>query len=228
GKWSVFRCLIGCLEDKEGTRFVLNEGHWYIPSDGIFGPVEAFFRDRKAESDPNLTPFLVKSWSKNNKSGAKAKIIPAYEPEEDYNKRIADETGYVLFDQKWHKSSSGEFSKLEVCDLYDASQLRMIHLKRTSRQPSMLSHLFEQGRRTADLWQRDDVRKQFIERVRADAGDERAELLRNAKPADITIEFAIADHLNNQGHHTIPFLAKLTFESNAREIEFRGFRAKIR
>jgi uncharacterized protein (TIGR04141 family) len=228
GKWSVYRCLVGGFEDVNGTRYVLNEGHWYVPSDSIVGPIESFFRDRKAATDASLGTFKVIKWEKDIGNRGKTRRVPVYEREEDYNKRIAETAGYVLFDQVWHEAEDGAFMKLEICDLYDADELRMIHVKRTSRRPSMLSYLFEQGQRAADLWQRDDVRKRFIERVRSIAGDRRADKLAAAKSGDIVIEFAVADHENIQGYHTIPFLAKLSFETKARDIELRGFRSQIR
>lgn len=230
GNWSVYKCLVGGLDDADGTRYVLNDSHWYIPSEAIVGVVEKFFDDRKQASDPNLTTFDVTSWEKNVGKNGKTKPVPVYEREEVYNERIANTGGYVLFDQVWHKADDGSFGKLEVCDLYDPKNLRMIHVKRTSRQPSMVSYLFEQGQRAADLWQRDDVRTQFIAKVRETAGDDAADKLTVAalEPGAITIEFAIADHENAQGHHTIPFLGKLSFENKARDVEMRGFKTNVR
>jgi uncharacterized protein (TIGR04141 family) len=228
GKWPVYKCLIGGLEDANATRYVLNEGHWYIPSASIVGPVEKFFSDRKIDVDAKLGTFAVVKWKKDFGGRGKSKLVPVYEDEEDYNTRVAGTSGYVLFDQVWHKADDGTFSKLEVCDLYDADNLRMIHVKRTSRQPSMLAYLFEQGQRAADLWQRDDVRKQFIERVRGSMGDGHADRLAAAKASDLTIEFAIADYANRQGYHTIPFLGKLSFETKARDIEARDFKSQVR
>jgi uncharacterized protein (TIGR04141 family) len=230
GTWSVYKCLVGGLDDSDGTRYVLSDAHWYIPSQAIVGLVESYFNDRRAPSDPKLPPFEVTEWKKEPAKKGKAKQVPVYEREETYNERIAKATGYVLFDQIWHKADDGSFQKLEVCDLYDPENLRMIHIKRTSRQPGMVSYLFEQGQRAADLWQRDDVRSQFIARVRAEAGDEAADKLAAAalSTGALTIEFAIADHENALGKHTIPFLAKLSFESKARDVELRGFKTAMR
>lgn len=228
GNWSVYKCLIGGIEDTDGTRYVLNEGSWYIPAKGVIGPVESYFDQRKAEFDPNLGTFNVEEWKKEIGKKGKIKHIPVYEREEIYNNRISSTTSYVCFDQEWHRSDDGTFSKLEMCDLYDADKLRMLHVKRTSRRPSMLSYLFEQGQRAALLWQRDDVRSQFIERVRAEAGEEFALKLSTADPGAITIEFVIADYENADGNYTIPFLAKLSFESKSRDVELRGFQTRVR
>jgi uncharacterized protein (TIGR04141 family) len=46
GNWSVYKCLIGGLEDSKGLRYVLNEGSWHVPSSNIIGPVEKYFSDR--------------------------------------------------------------------------------------------------------------------------------------------------------------------------------------
>jgi uncharacterized protein (TIGR04141 family) len=192
--------------------------------------VDNYYLDRKLPSDPKLPTFDVVEWQKEVGKKGKTKAVPVYEREEVYNERVAKHTGYVLFDQIWHKADDGTFQKLEVCDLYDPENLRMIHVKRTSRQPSMVSYLFEQGQRAADLWQRDDVRTQFIARVRSEAGDAAADKLAEVAraPGALTIEFAIADHENAQGHHTIPFLAKLSFENKARDVELRGFKVLVR
>jgi uncharacterized protein (TIGR04141 family) len=230
GNWSVHKCLVGGLDDADGTRYVLNDAHWYIPSEAIVGLVEKYFDDRKAAPDPKLATFEVIEWEREVGTKGKTKHVPVYEREEVYNDRIAKAAGYILFDQVWHKAVDGSFEKLEVCDLYDPENLRMIHVKRTSRQPSMVSYLFEQGQRAADLWQRDDVRVQFIARVRAEAGDVAADKLEAValQPGSLTIEFAIADHENAKGHHTIPFLGKLSFENKARDVELRGFKSQVR
>lgn len=229
GKWSVYRCLVGSLEDK-GTRYVLNDAHWYVPSEGIVGPVESYFTQRKAGPDPKLGTFNIVRLTKEYGKKGKTKLVPSYEHEDDYNARIAQEAGYVLFDQVWHRAEDGTFQKLEVCDLYDPVTFRFIHVKRTSRQPNLIAYLFEQGQRAADLWARDDVRQQFITKVRADAGDDAADALATVaqQPQALTIEFAIADHENVHGQHTIPFLAKLSFENKGHEIERRDFKTLIR
>jgi len=104
----------------------------------------------------------------------------------------------------------------------------MIHVKRTSRKPAMVSYLFDQGQKAANLWGQEAVRTQFIERVRSESSDEFADKLENAQPSEITIEFAIADYENSDGEFTIPFLAKLSFENKIREIELRGFQTSVR
>lgn len=84
GKWSVYRCLIGSLEDR-GVRYVLNEGHWYIPSDSIVGPVEHYFDERTQRRDKSLDTFNVIKWKKEIGKKGKTKQVPVYEQEEDYN-----------------------------------------------------------------------------------------------------------------------------------------------
>jgi len=228
GRWPVYKCLIGGLEDEKGVRHVLNEARWYQPSAAVTAVVEGYFEGRKADADPKLPPFEFTALTKSYGKKGKTKTVAAYEDEETYNARVAATAKYVLFDQKWHKAGDGTFSHLEVCDLFDPDELRMLHIKRTSRQPTMISYLFEQGQRAADMWQRDDVREQFIAKVRDDAGDAAADKLANAKPKDIVIEFVIADHKNAKDDHTISFLGKLAFESKSRDIELRGFTTKVR
>lgn len=228
GNWPVYRCLVGSIDLDDGKRYVLHEGQWFIPSDSISKTVEEFFSPRCLASDPVLGTFRAVGTKPKKSSTKNPKTIEVYESEEEFNKRISDSSDYILFDQQWHKSEDGSFSKLEVCDLYDPVNLRMIHVKRTSRRPAMVSYLFDQGLRGAQLWPQDDVRRQFIARVREVAGDEAADRLEGSKDDDITIEFAIADYVNGKGRYTIPFLGKLSFESKAREIERYGFRTVVR
>lgn len=226
GRKPVFKCLVGALEN-EGTRYVLNEGNWYIPSAALSDGTDKYFKSKLLLPDQALPAYEIVSIKRERKK-TKDKLIPQFEREEAYNQRAAKSSGYINFDQKWHKSSDGKFDKLEVCDLYDPDGLRFIHVKRPMRSPTGIAYLFTQGVKASSRWMQDDVAEQFIEIVRNSRGEAASDKLRKAENKDLTIEFAIADYVNPSGNSTIPFLSKIAFEESTRTIAQYGFKVAIR
>ena len=74
-----------------------------------------------------------------------------YQSEESYNAEIATESGYLLLDQKMIRVDDVAGPGIEACDLLDIEGRRFIHVKKSSRQSSVLSHLFKQGGNAAQM-----------------------------------------------------------------------------
>src|SRR5580704_10954564 len=133
--WSIHRSLVGSLVlNKE--RFALNEGSWYRISTSFRDAADKKFADLCGKPDKKLRP--LKKMFQSAGKGKKPKA--AYQSEESYNKEVAVEVGYLLLDQRLIQIEDVPGRGIEMCDLLDLDKRRFIHIKKSSRQSSVLSH----------------------------------------------------------------------------------------
>ena len=173
----------------------------------------------RGRPDRKLRPLTKKIYA--GKSG-KQKV--AYQSEESYNAEIGDATDYLLLDQKLVQIDEVPGPGIEVCDLLDIAGRRFIHVKKSSRQSSVLSHFFKQGSNSARmLRQYEPFKAGFVQIVKKHFGQTKARELEAALPKRWTIDFQIADFPRPDGTNNIPFFSKLTLPEEARSIEAMGF-----
>ncbi len=221
--WSIHRSLVGSLVF-EGERYALNENHWYRIGKSFKEAADRKFVDLYGSPDKNLRP-LKKIVFKDRKGKQKV----GYQSEESYNEEIATEVGYLLLDQKLIQIDDVPGPGIEVCDLLDIPGRRFIHVKKSSRQSSVLSHFFKQGGVSAQMLRKyEPFRIKLIETVRKLYGAGKAQELEAALTDRWTIEFQIADFPRADGKHNIPFFSKLTLREEARDIEAMEFDVSVR
>jgi uncharacterized protein (TIGR04141 family) len=221
--WSVHRSLVGSLV-LNGDRYALNEGHWYRITKSFKDAADRKFNELCEPPDKKLRPLKKIAWGGKGKN---QKIT--YQSEESYNAEIAQETGYLLLDRKLIQIDDVPGPGTEVCDLLDIEGRRFIHVKKSSRQSSILSHFFKQGGIAAQMIRKyEPFRIGFIETVKRLYGTRRAKDLETALNERWTIEFQIADFPRPDGMNNIPFFSKLTLRDEARDIEAMEFKVSVR
>lgn len=221
--WSVHRSLVGSLV-LNGERFALNEGQWYRISKAFKDAADKKFVTLRGKADRKLRP--LKKIYAAAKKGKKTKA--AYQSEESYNDEIAKEAGYLLLDQKLIQIDDVPGPGVEACDLLDLDKRRFIHIKKSSRQSSVLSHFFKQGSNSARmLRQYEPFKAGLIAKVRSLYGAGKARELETALPKKWMIDFQIADFPRADGTHNIPFFSKLTLRDEARKMEAMGFAVEV-
>jgi uncharacterized protein (TIGR04141 family) len=141
--WSVHRSLVGSIV-MDGERYALNEGLWYRVGKSFKEAADRKFNDLCAPADRRFRP--LKKIVLEAKKGNKRKVT--YQSEESYNAEIAAEAGYLLLDRKLIQVPG---PGIEACDLLDIAGRRFIHVKKSSRQSSVLSHFFKQGANAAQM-----------------------------------------------------------------------------
>jgi uncharacterized protein (TIGR04141 family) len=138
----------------------------------------------------------------------------------DYNKRCAVEYKQICLDQEILTVPAVPYGKFEACDLLDVEHKRLIHVKKSSRQSSVLSHFFKQGSNSARILKTfPEAREVMVQRVRELAGDQAADKLQKALEEPISgwrVEFHIADAPRKDGSFTIPFFSRITLRDEAR------------
>ncbi len=200
-RWSVRSALIGSLVYK-GERYALNEGLWYRISKAFKDAADRKFTDLCGKADKKLRPLKKKIFP----AGGKGKQKIAYQSEETYNAEVAGESGYLLLDQKLVQIDEVPGPGIEVCDLIDIEGRRFIHIKKSSRQSSVLSHFFKQGGNSARMIrQYEPFKAGMIDIVRQLYGRARAKELETALAKRWTVDFQIADFSRADGTNNIPF-----------------------
>lgn len=149
--------------------------------------------------------------------------------EADYNMELANsESSNLLLDQKFIKTDYLR-SKVELCDVLTKSK-ELIHVK-FYRDSAGLSHLFSQGRISANLLMKD---KTFRKNARAKLASlkfdrdliplENTDLVRS----DYTITFAIIDDKKRSFVDTLPFFSLLNFRLTAEELSSWGYEVRVK
>jgi len=213
-RWSIKKSLIGSVV-VDGGLYAISEGEWYRLDQQFKQDVDAAFQ------------ALIVAWV-----GQPLKIIKmvsqdgkktGFESELDYNTRCAADYDQVLLDQQILTVPAIPYGKFEACDLLDIDNKRLIHVKKSSRQSSVLSHFFKQGSNSARILKTiPEAREVMIEKVRDLTDDATADKLKTNfgdTLAGWTVEFHIVDAPRADGTHKIPFFSRITLRDEARTLK---------
>ncbi|WP_267898146.1 DUF6119 family protein [Rhodophyticola porphyridii] len=120
----------------------------------------------------------------------------------------------VLLDQTSITVPNVTRSGFEPCDLLDVPNKRFIHVKKSSRRSSILSHFFKQGSNSAQQFRKIDAAWSQLESLVRSAGYLAEADQLNVDPQQIrdgwTVEYWIADAQRKTGGFNIPFFSKIT------------------
>lgn len=213
---SVYKCLIGTLESDaagESRKYVLNEGQWFLVSDDFKKNVDDFFEDVRDtgldnEFDP---PLIVNVGKKKKKKGLEQELV--------YNTRVANKHGFLLLDQKLVPVPDEPGRGFEVCDLLDLENKRFIHVKKSSRQSSILSHFIAQGVEPLSyLSSSAEFKKSVYEEI-AKQSTALADQFDKADLREFKVHYVIVDTpRKSSGKFNIPFFSRITLYDRARAI----------
>lgn len=148
----------------------------------------------------------------------------ATENETEYNKRVAENMKNVILMDRILIQCDSARDKIELCDLFTENG-QFIHVK-PKRGSSTLSHLFAQGRVSAESLLQD---RKFRGKVRELIAKEKTEIARyfpdtKPIPSDYEIVFAFIDKSSKQLPQSLPFFTKLNFMQTTRALTLLGFR----
>jgi len=200
-QWSTYRCLVAEVTLSNDT-FVLNEGKWYnVQRDFLQGIDEAI--KQLEPTTARLPPCRQRSEKAYNQ----------------YASRLA-QSPFALLDRKLVGSVSR--GRIEVCDLYSHDR-QWVHVKRYTGS-GVLSHLFNQGVVSADVFQADRT-------FRQEFNDLLPPTHRVANPAativaaEYEVAFAIITPRNKDLR--LPFFSKVTLRNAARLLQRLGYRVTL-
>jgi uncharacterized protein (TIGR04141 family) len=220
-KWSVRSSLVGSLVH-ENERYATNEGEWYRIEQGFKDAIENGFNDLIEDWDVPPEP-LRKIY--NDKGDGH------YEAEADYNARFALANGYVLLDRALIQIPGVDRSDFESCDVLDIAGKRFLHVKKSSRRSSVLSHFFKQGANSARHFSTFEASwTRLRELVEARAGQGAAQQLDLVRGDNRPwkVEFIIADTPRQNGEFNIPFFSKVSLRDEIRTMRAMKYETGLR
>lgn len=218
-QWSVYRGLVGSLE-LDGKRYALNEGKWYAIEDELRNSANAAFASASKGLDTAFLPWPVKVAGKKGKT-------PTYEAEEDYNLRVCATypDRYIIGDQQFFKIPGVPGKGFEICDIFDVTEQRLIHVKKSGRRSSVISHFINQGMNSAKaLRTYGQVKNDFLEYLKGVVDPVLFAQIEKTFPHDWTVEYKFGD-APTHGKYAIPFFSRVTLDEAKREIQALGFKA---
>ena len=222
--WSVYHALVGAAVQNNG-RFALNEGIWYRIDQAYKDAADNAFQRLMGAPDAVFIP--LRKTIEARQKGKKPKAY--YQSEESYNEERAQASGYLLLDRKLIEIPDEPGRGIEACDLLDIPGRRFIHLKKSSRQSSVLSHFFKQGANAAQMVRKyPPFREALVAKVRELYGTAMANELAGCLDEKWTVEFQIADTPRRDGNFDIPFFSKLTLRDEARDMEAMQFDVAVK
>jgi uncharacterized protein (TIGR04141 family) len=166
--WLVYHCLNAEI-DLDGTKYILNDGSWYAIDHDFVAGVNASF-DALEDSKVILPPSGIRK-------------------EPDYNTYVATDNSdmFDLLDRKTIEIGGGR-SSVEFCDLFSKNK-QLIHVKKYGGS-SVLSHLFQQGVVSGELFLSDGNFRNEVNKLLSDKFKLNSPLIR-PNPADYEICYGI-------------------------------------
>lgn len=222
-RWSIKKALVGSVVEGGGL-YAISEGEWYRLDQQFKADVDAGFAVLK-EDWPSPPEVIVKKISEDGKK-------TGFESELSYNERCAVRYGQVLLDQKILTVPATPYGKFEACDLLDIEGKRLIHVKKSSRQSSVLSHFFKQGSNSARILKTiPEARIALFDKVRELTDDATAAALEAAAGDAMTgwkVEFHIVDAPRDDGTFMIPFFSRITLREESRTLKGMAYNVGLR
>lgn len=204
---SIYTALVFQIE-YENKNFILCSGTWYQVETSFFNQVNSFIQTRIHKSTINL-PECPKDMN-----------------EGDYNKMVVENNdNYCLFDCKLISVDGGP-KQIEACDIYTTDK-QFIHVKNKG-QSAQLSHLFAQGKVSAECFSSDELfRKQVAERVANELGKIPFNYSEKPNSDEYEVVYAIIDDKDSDINTKLPFFSKVNLMLTVQELERMHFRHSI-
>jgi uncharacterized protein (TIGR04141 family) len=226
GRPSVKRSLKSALVGStmhEGERYATNEGEWYRIEQAFREAIEVAFLETLQgwEVEP---PPLRKIYDERGNGH--------YQRESDYNTEFAAAFDYILLDTEQIQIPGVERSGFEPCDILDIRGKRFIHVKKSSRRSSILSHFFKQGANSARHFSSFESAwtelRALVVRIRNEDAGVALDTARRDQSRPWRVEFVIADTPRQNGLFNIPFFSKVSLRDELRMLRAMKYEAAIR
>ena len=203
---SIYNALTYQVSHEDKT-FILCAGSWYQINQPFFEQVNTYVKTRI-----KLADIVLPACSKNM-------------PEGSYNEMaVSHNSDFCLMDQKMIQVENGP-KKIEACDIF-TTEKQFVHVKKKS-QSSQLSHLFSQGKVSAECFVSDEkFRKQVSEIVCQKFGRKIFDYTQKPMTNEYEVVYAIID---NEGAtvESLPFFSKVNLMITARELEKMHFKYSL-
>lgn len=206
-KWSIYRCLNTDYEINN-HKYSLIDGDWYKIEKKLSQTTSDYIKTIPASS----ITFPHCSLSENEK---------------DYNERVSNSlSGFVLLDRKNIYCEMAR-TPIEACDLLSINK-ELIHVK-FKYSSSTLSHLFSQGRVSAEALARDEKFREELRNVILQSKASFVSLIpqKRISNSSYKIVFAIIDKSSKPLHQSLPFFSLLNLKQTAEYLRMMQYEVEI-
>lgn len=204
---SIYAALVFQTE-YEGKNYILCSGTWYYVETSFFDQVNNFITAKIPLSDVTLPdcPF-------DKNEGA-------------YNEMVANSNAdFCLMDRKLLSVENGP-KQIEACDIFTRDK-KMIHVKNKG-QSAQLSHLFSQGKVSAECFVSDTTfRKQIFDIVEEKFGTTVFDYTQKPQSDEFEIVYAIIDTKSSSIEAKLPFFSKVNLMITAQELDRMHFKFSV-
>lgn len=192
----------------EGENYILCSGTWYYVETSFFEQVNSFIKTKVPISNVALPD------------------CPSDKDEGAYNEMVADgNVDFCLMDKKLISVENGP-KKIEACDIF-ARDKKMIHVKNKG-QSAQLSHLFSQGKVSAECFISDQTfRKQVSDIIAHKFGTKVFDYTQKPQSNEFEIVYAIIDTKNSAIEEKLPFFSKVNLMITAQELDRMHFKFSV-
>ena len=207
-QWSIYRCTI-CEISEGSTIFVLWDGKWFR--------IAKKFAE-KIRNEIQSIPIAATSLPSKT----------AFKLEAEFLKDCAAKNSdLALMDQQnvWCDNAGSE---MEVCDLFSESR-QFIHVKRRSHGSSGLSHLFAQGRNSAEAFLKDDSFRAGAKSQLQLVASKFSRKIPKArpKPEEFEVVYVVMGKKRGKFVNELPFFSQLTLYREAKDLRTLGFKVSF-
>lgn len=220
--WTIRTGLVGSVVHG-GERYAINEGEWYRIEEQFRESIERAFNGLLVDWNGDEPDPLRRVYDERNNG--------TLQTEAEYNAELCSARGYVLLDQRLIRIPETPGTAFEACDALDIEGKRFIHVKRSSRRSSVLSHFFKQGSNSGQQFKRFEAAwTELAEEVERQAGTNARDALfaANEDERKWQIEFWIIDVPRADGNFNIPFFSKISLRDEVQNLQAMNYDIRIR
>ena len=199
-KWSAYNCIY-CEIEEENKLYLLSNGKWYKTEKNFVNKVNTIFRALRDE------PSIIS--------------LPKYNHENEarYNEEISKRNRHFCCMDRKIIQHGGGHGKIEFCDIMTTDK-KIIHIKRYGNS-SVLSHLFNQGLVSGELFLRDEEFRNKINK-KLDIDFKISNIDQKPDASQYTIIFGIISLSKNSLE--IPFFSKVALRTATERLKAFGYR----
>ena len=215
--------LVGSV-DCGNQNYAVNEGEWYQIEEQFMRSVQRTFDELIQDWPGNSQGPLERTYDETPNERLKT--------EADYNSALSSELGYVHMDRCLIQIPDAQARPFEACDLLDIANKRFIHVKRSSRRSSLLSHFFKQGSNSAQHFKRfhstwqalaDKIEQEADRKTRDEFDTAMKDQAKNWR-----VEFWIIDSPRKNGEFDIPFFSKISLRDESNRLKAMNYEVGVR
>lgn len=197
-QWKAFNCLY-CEIQKDNFTYLLTNSKWYKIDTDFQNQVNRDYYELLAKACPIVLPSC------------------ANQNEDEYNKAVVNKDSYFCLMDRKIINYGGGYSSIEFCDIFSKGK-DIIHIK-VYGGSSVLSHLFNQGLVSGELYKADKYFRDKVNEILIT--DFKLEDTNILDATEYNIIFAVISKVDHDLN--IPFFSKVSLRNVKKRLETIGY-----